>query len=173
MTLSRRKFLQGASTGLGFLAAASTLPSWLGRADAATLGGYAGYRATVCVFLLGGNDGNNVIVPLGTGPYAQYLAARPNLGLDSTALRVINPVGQPAGAYGLHPSLEKVQALFEQERAAVVCNVGPLVLPMRKADYTSETVARPDNHLPAADPRRQGHGVGRPHGGQARRRQPG
>ncbi|QSQ24401.1 DUF1501 domain-containing protein [Pyxidicoccus parkwayensis] len=151
MTLSRRKFLQGASTGLGVLAAASTLPSWLGRADAATLGGYAGYRATVCVFLLGGNDGNNVIVPLGAGPYAQYLAARPNLGLDSTALRVINPVGQPAGSYGLHPSLEKVQALFEQERAAVVCNVGPLVLPMRKADYTSETVARPDNLFSHSD----------------------
>jgi uncharacterized protein (DUF1501 family) len=82
MTISRRKFLQGASSTLGALAAAATLPKWLGSAEAATLSGYAGYRATVCVFLLGGNDGNNVIVPLTAGPYAQYLAARPNLGLD-------------------------------------------------------------------------------------------
>ncbi|WP_163998613.1 DUF1501 domain-containing protein [Pyxidicoccus caerfyrddinensis] len=151
MTISRRKFLQGASSTLGALAAAATLPKWLGSAEAATLSGYAGYRATVCVFLLGGNDGNNVIVPLTAGPHAQYLAARPNLGLDQASLRPINPVGQAAGSYGLHPALEKLQALFEQERAAVLCNVGPLVLPMRKTDYTSETVARPDNLFSHSD----------------------
>ncbi|MBZ4418860.1 DUF1501 domain-containing protein [Myxococcus sp. RHSTA-1-4] len=145
MTFSRRKFLQGATSSLGFLAAAATLPKWLGEAKAATLTGYAGYRATVCVFLLGGNDSNNVIVPLGSTPYAQYLAARPNVGIPQGSLLPINPVGLTAGSYGLHPALTRLQALFEQERAAVLCNVGPLVLPMLKSDYTTEAVARPDN----------------------------
>ncbi|NMO20086.1 DUF1501 domain-containing protein [Pyxidicoccus fallax] len=151
MTFSRRKFLQGASTSLGFLAAAATMPRWLGEANAATLTGYAGYRATVCVFLLGGNDGNNVIVPLTSTPFAQYRAARPNVGFDQASLLPINPVGLAAGSYGLHPSLTRLQALFEQERAAVVCNVGPQVLPMLKADYTSGTVARPDNLFSHSD----------------------
>jgi uncharacterized protein (DUF1501 family) len=151
MTFSRRKFLQGASSSLGFLAAAATLPKWLGEADAATLTGYAGYRATVCVFLLGGNDSNNVIVPLTSGPFAQYRAARPNVGFDQASLLPINPVGLAAGSYGLHPALTRLQALFEQERAAVLCNVGPLVFPMRKTDYTTGSVARPDNLFSHSD----------------------
>jgi uncharacterized protein (DUF1501 family) len=151
MTFSRRKFLQGASSSLGFFAAAATMPRWIGEADAATLTGYAGYRAAVCVFLLGGNDGNNVIVPLTSTPFAQYRAARPNVGFDQASLLPINPVGLARGSYGLHPSLTRLQALFEQQRAAVVCNVGPQVLPMLKADYTSGAVARPDNLFSHSD----------------------
>ncbi len=147
MSTSRRQFLEG----LGFLAAAASLPRWVGEASAATNSGYAGYRAAVCVFLLGGNDGNNVLVPTAATAYSQYRAARPNIGIDQAALRVINPVGLAAGSYGLHPSLAKLQALFEQERAALVCNVGPLVLPMRKADYTGNTVVRPDNLFSHSD----------------------
>jgi uncharacterized protein (DUF1501 family) len=141
MTTSRRQFLRG----LGFLAAAASLPRWVGQANAATLGGYAGHRSAVCVFLLGGNDANNVLVPRAAGPYSQYRAVRPNIGLDQAELRIINPTGLAAGAYGLHPALVKLQALFEQERAAFVCNVGPLVVPLRKADYTGGAAARPDN----------------------------
>lgn len=147
MTTSRRQFLHG----LGFLAAAASLPRWVGQADAATLGGYAGHRSAVCVFLLGGNDSNNVLVPKAAGPYSQYRAVRPNIGLDQAELRTINPTGLAAGSYGLHPALAKVQALFEQERAAFVCNVGPLVVPLRKADYTAGAVARPDNLFSHSD----------------------
>ncbi|HEX8537412.1 MAG TPA: DUF1501 domain-containing protein, partial [Cystobacter sp.] len=141
MNTSRRQFLR--ATGL--LTAAATLPRWLGEANAASATGYSGYRAAICVSLLGGNDSNNLLVPQQETPYAQYLAARPNIGLKQTDLLPINPLGLAAGAYGLHPSLTKLQALFEQGRAAVVCNVGPLVQPMRKSDYTSGTVVRPDN----------------------------
>ncbi|NMO18254.1 DUF1501 domain-containing protein [Pyxidicoccus fallax] len=151
MTFSRRSFLQGASSCLGFLAAAATMPRWLGEASAATLSGYAGYRAAVCVFLLGGNDGNNVLVPLTSTPFAQYRAARPIVGLEHASLLPINPVGLPARAYGLHPALTRLRALFEQGRAAVVCNVGPQVLPMLKADYTSGAVARPDSLFSHSD----------------------
>ncbi|ATB49423.1 DUF1501 domain-containing protein [Corallococcus macrosporus] len=146
MSFSRRQFLRGTSSGLGLLAASSALPRWLvGEAQAASLGGYAGYRAAVCVFLLGGNDANNVLVPLGSTPYSHYRAARPNIGIPQGDLLPISPEGLAANAYGLHPSLQKVRALFDQGRAALVCNVGPLVLPMKKAEYTSGATARPDN----------------------------
>ncbi|MFY0580078.1 DUF1501 domain-containing protein [Cystobacter fuscus] len=123
----------------------------MGEARAATTAGYAGHRAAVCVFLLGGNDSNNLIVPRLATPHAQYLAARPNIGIKLADLLPINPVGTATGSHGLHPSLTKLQALFEQEKAAVVCNVGPLVLPMKKTDYTSGTVVRPDNLFSHSD----------------------
>ncbi|QRN97050.1 DUF1501 domain-containing protein [Archangium violaceum] len=151
MSMSRRQFLRGASSTLGFLGAAATLPRWISQAHASTLTGYAGYRAAVCVFLLGGNDSNNVLVPLTAGPYEQYRQARPSIAHTLDELRVINPIGKAAGSFGLHPALTKLQALFEQEQAAFVCNVGPLVLPMRKTDYTSSAVARPDNLFSHSD----------------------
>ena len=151
MTISRRLFLRGTSSTLGLLAASSTFPRWFGTADAATLGGYAGYRAAVCVFLLGGNDGNNVLVPLASGPHGRYREVRPNIGFDTADLLPINPVGQTAASYGLHPALTRLRAHFEQDRAALLCNVGPMVEPMRKADYTSGAAARPDNLFSHSD----------------------
>jgi uncharacterized protein (DUF1501 family) len=141
MNTSRRHFLR--ATGL--LTAAATLPRWLGEANAASSAGYAGYRAAICVNLLGGNDTNNLLVPKLATPHAQYLAVRPNIGIKQADLLTINPVGAAAGSYGLHPSLPKLQALFESSRAALVCNVGTLVLPMKKSDYTSGAVERPEN----------------------------
>ncbi|AKF86218.1 hypothetical protein MFUL124B02_23385 [Myxococcus fulvus 124B02] len=151
MDFSRRRFLRNTSLGLGALTVSSTFPRWLGDAAAATLSGYAGYRATVCVFLLGGNDANNLLVPRSNIAHGQYLDARSTLGIPLGDLRTVNPVGMAAGAYGLHPALEKLQALFEAERAAFVCNVGPLTLPMRKQDYEQGTVARPDNLFSHSD----------------------
>ncbi|MFP2903771.1 DUF1501 domain-containing protein [Pyxidicoccus sp. 3LFB2] len=151
MSISRRLFLRGTSSTLGLLAASSTFPRLFGTAEAATLGGYAGYRAAVCVFLLGGNDGNNVIVPLTSGQHARYLDARQNVGFEISELLAVNPVGQAAASYGLHPSLTRLRTHFEQDRAALVCNVGPMVLPMTKEDYTQGRVARPDNLFSHAD----------------------
>ncbi|AKQ64791.1 hypothetical protein A176_001703 [Myxococcus hansupus] len=146
MSFSRRQFLRGTSSGLGLLAASSALPRWLvGEAQAATLNGYAGYRAIVSVFLLGGNDANNILVPLGATPYAHYRAARPNIGIPQADLLPISPTGLGTNSYGLHPALKKVQALFGQQRAALVCNVGSLVVPLRKPDYGSGATPLPDN----------------------------
>jgi uncharacterized protein (DUF1501 family) len=151
MSMSRRQFLRGASSSLGLLAASATRTRWFGEASAAALNGYTGYRAVVGVFLLGGNDGNNVLVPLAAEPNAQYLQARPTLGISQTDLRPISPVGLDASSYGLHPALSRLQAHFAQEQAALVCNAGPLVLPMLKSDYTSGAVARPDSLFSHSD----------------------
>lgn len=142
MTLGRRGFLRGASGALGFFGAAAAMNKVLSSdAFAATLAGYGGYRAIVNVFLLGGNDGNNVLVPLtesgGTGPYDRYLAARPNVGLKKTKseLLPISPVGLPADSYGVHFKMTNVKALFDAGKAAFICNAGPLVTPLTKTTY--------------------------------------
>lgn len=150
MGSSRRQFLR--ATGL--LAAASALPRGWGRAEAATLSGYAGHRSAVCVFLLGGNDSNNLLVPLEAAPYDKYIAARPNVGFTREELegKGITPAGSPVtDPYGLHPQLNRVRALFAQGQAAVVCNVGPLVKPLRKADYLAGALNRPDNLFSHSD----------------------
>jgi uncharacterized protein (DUF1501 family) len=153
MTLSRRGFLRGAFGALGMFGAAAAMNSVLGsEAFAATLGGYGGYRALVTVFLLGGNDGNNLLVPLSAAGYGQYIDARPDVGLlwdaadpGGSELLPLSPAGLGANSYGVHYQMPNLAALFGAGKAAFVCNAGPLVLPMKKGDYTGNTVQRPDS----------------------------
>lgn len=157
MTLSRRGFLRGASGALGFFGAAAAMNKVLGsEVFAATLNGYAGYRALVTVFLLGGNDGNNLLVPMEekadeTGQYDHYAKWRRTVALTKAELLAINPTGLAAGSYGVHGGMPKLKALFEAGKAAFVCNVGPLVVPMRLSDYLDSPEQRPDNLLSHSD----------------------
>ncbi|MFL6227651.1 MAG: DUF1501 domain-containing protein, partial [Pyrinomonadaceae bacterium] len=105
------------------------------------------YKALVCVFLSGGNDGNNTVVPVDATRFAQYNAARQAAGLALPApgqaggLLPVNPAS--GGQYGLHPSMVEMQALFSQGKAAVVCNAGPLVEPLTKATYQNGAGKKP------------------------------
>ena len=96
------------------------------------------YKALVCVFLAGGNDGNNLVVPTTTTEYNAYAAARSasGLGIARDTLLPITPlsIGNP---FGLHPSLIELQALWSDQKLSVVCNVGPLVQPLTRAQYQS------------------------------------
>jgi len=98
-----------------------------------------GYKALVCVFMFGGNDGNNTIIPLDSAGYGQYAAVRTagsGINLPQASLLPI----QPANActpFGLHPALADLQTLFEQRKLAVLANVGTLVQPLTKAQYAA------------------------------------
>ncbi len=137
---SRRDFLCTtgcAALGLGaFQAEAARLTRVLlspRRPDAPT-----DYRALVCIFLFGGNDGNNMVVPLDATGYGLYSTARAASGLaipQASLLSVTPPaIGLP---FGLHPNLSDLQTLFTQQRLAVVANVGPLVQPLTRPQYQS------------------------------------
>jgi len=93
-----------------------------------------GYKALVCIFLGGGNDANNMIVPL--AGYSAYSGVRASSGLAiaDTTLLPITPASLGVD-FGLHPSLAAVHPLFGSKRLAVVCNVGPLVQPLTKSQY--------------------------------------
>jgi uncharacterized protein (DUF1501 family) len=102
------------------------------------------YRALVCVFLNGGNDGNNTVVPLDAAGYQAYANARNAAGLaipQASLLSLTPPsIGTP---FGLHPSLVELQTLWAQQKLAVVCNVGPLIHPMTRDQYRNNSVPKP------------------------------
>lgn len=107
------------------------------------------YKALVCVFLLGGNDHANTVVPYDLAQYERYAAIRGGgpgqtaggiaLGRADLAATVLTPgTPLPAGQqYALHPSMGALAALFNSGRVAVQMNVGPLIVPLTKAQYNS------------------------------------
>ena len=99
------------------------------------------YKALVCVFLFGGNDANNMIIPLDAARYSAYQTMRPNIALAANTLL---PVAAGGGQvpYGLHPRLTNVQRLYNQQKAAMVFNLGTLVQPTTKANLNSATLPR-------------------------------
>src|SRR6202050_739543 len=112
------------------------------------------YKALVCVFLYGGNDANNMIVPLDTAGYANYATTRSYLALPQAQLL---PLAVSAGAplYGLHPALPGLQALWAAGDMAVVANVGTLVQPLTKAQYLSTATPKPQSLFSHIDQQHQ------------------
>lgn len=112
------------------------------------------YKALVCVFLYGGNDANNTIVPLDTAGYANYATTRSYLALPQAQLL---PLAVAAGAplYGLHPALPGLQALWAAGNMAIVANVGTLVQPLTKAQYLSTSTIKPESLFSHIDQQHQ------------------
>lgn len=92
------------------------------------------YKALVCVFLYGGADSNDMVVPY--DDYASYDAVRgrSGMGLGRNELELISPASGSA-RFGLHPQLEDLAPLFAAKKLAVVCNTGPLLAPLTRATY--------------------------------------
>ncbi|HJY26571.1 MAG TPA: hypothetical protein VJ306_00960, partial [Pyrinomonadaceae bacterium] len=88
------------------------------------------YKALVCVFMNGGNDGNNMLISL--DQYNEYSNVRSaaGLALAQVDLLPISPVS--GGSYALHPSMQGMQSLFNQGKLAILCNNGPLVEPLTR-----------------------------------------
>jgi uncharacterized protein (DUF1501 family) len=110
----------------------------------------SGYKALVCVFLFGGNDANNTVVPIDSR-YSAYSAMRGPVALPQAGLLAAGSSG-----YGLHPALANVQRLYNQNRSAVVFNVGTLVRPTFKmADGRLNTNQLPRNLYSHSDQTQQ------------------
>lgn len=100
--------------------------------------GGSDYKALVCVFLDGGNDGNNSVIPNYDEGYGQYSAARQSQGLAIARANLLGPVTPPSmggQVYGFHPAMSSLLPLWNQGKMAVVCNVGCLVQPLTRATY--------------------------------------
>jgi uncharacterized protein (DUF1501 family) len=122
--LTRRRWLQASSLAGGTLAAGT-----LGNLLLAPRSAYAAdYKALVCVFLYGGNDGLNTIVPTDNPRYTQYRNVRQALAIPQASLVALGGSG-----YGLHPSLAALAPAWGEGRLAPVFNVGPLAAPLTKA----------------------------------------
>jgi uncharacterized protein (DUF1501 family) len=95
------------------------------------------YKALVCVYLDGGNDGNNSVIPNYTAGYTQYAAARQAQGLaiSQASLLPISPPAMSGQTWGFHPALSAIHPLFAAGKLAVVANVGCLVQPLTRTTY--------------------------------------
>lgn len=152
MPSSRRKFVGQCCAAVGVTGMASTLASLRATVAAADIpsGGTppkagavaSDYKALVCIFLSGGNDASNVIIPNDSG-YSGYASARSVLALPQSVLLPLTPRNSDGRAWGLHPSLAEVHGLFNAGRLALLTNVGTLVEPTTKAQYNARTVKLP------------------------------
>ena len=143
-TLPRRAFLRQACC-----AAVGTTGLLSSLAQLRVLGALAGdslpsraaavpsdYKALVCIFLSGGNDGTNLVVPSDPSSYAAYARVRAELALPQAQLLPITTKKYSDGRdYALHPSVPGLQNLYGQGRLAVLANVGTLVEPTTLASY--------------------------------------
>jgi uncharacterized protein (DUF1501 family) len=144
--VTRRRFLwRSACASVGMTSLASTVFDLQRIAAAAPVAAVASdYKALVCIFLYGGNDANNLVIPFDAADYASYAATRQGLAIPSPALLPINLLsGGDGRQWALHPSLTGMQSLFAQQKMALVANVGPLVAPVTRSDYINHTAALP------------------------------
>jgi uncharacterized protein (DUF1501 family) len=139
MAQSRRDFLRTSACALGGVAMASSLDTFK-AVHALTPQAASDYRALVCVFLNGGNDGNNMFVDL--NQYASYATSRGvDLALPQASFLPVAPLS--GGSFGFHPNMPEMQTLFNAGRAAVLCNSGPLVEPLTKTTYQNGSGKKP------------------------------
>lgn len=144
--ISRRRFLgQASCAAVGSTALFNTLLNLrlAGTAAGQTIGSTTDYRALVCLFLAGGNDSFNMLVPRGNAEYAEYAAIRRDLALPQASLLAVNPLNNAGKQLGVHPNMPEVQNLFEAGKLAFVANVGTLVERITKAQYENGTVPVP------------------------------
>jgi uncharacterized protein (DUF1501 family) len=140
--ISRREFLKWQmATAIG----SSTFFPLLGNLSNAHAGPINGeYKALVCVFLYGGNDSFNMVVPQSTNAYSAYATARPSVAVDQSSLLPITPVNYSDGnSYGLHPVMPEVQQLFNEQKLSIIANVGMLTEPINKEQYEARIKTRP------------------------------
>lgn len=161
MKPDRRKFIR--DTLYATLGGASVF-SALGNlqvVQAATRGGYlfSDYKALVCVFLYGGNDGFNTVVPYTQSAYNGFYNAggvRPLLAMPRNTLHPLNdPLATSADGiqYALHPQMPELAALFNQASSpcAIMANVGTLVGPVTQTQYLTGNPALPPQLYSHAD----------------------
>src|SRR6266404_3391442 len=102
------------------------------------------YKALVCIFLAGGNDSNNLILPAVSAEYNEYAATRSRvLAIPQSAMLPISPRNSDGHSYGLHPACPELATLFGEGKLAVLFNVGTLVYPLTSSDYWSGTIPAP------------------------------
>ncbi|HMF98524.1 MAG TPA: DUF1501 domain-containing protein [Vicinamibacterales bacterium] len=138
MNVTRREFLlQSASACVGYALGAAAFAAGVQRFSLINaLAQGLDYKALVCVFMAGGNDGNNLIVPTSTSEYGQYAAVRTAAGLAIAQDALLPIVPASLGApFGFHPSLAELHGLWTDGVASIVCNVGPLVVPLTRQQY--------------------------------------
>lgn len=162
---NRRGFIRQAScAALGVGAVGNCLRDLHLINSALAQGPFTDYKALVCIFLAGGNDSNNLIIPTDAAEWASYATIRtPVLAIpnaiapfgqtqDPATAQALGPLNSDGHTYGMHPAAIELAQLFNNDnpsdpnylgKAAALFNIGNLVYPTTKAQYMANTVAKP------------------------------
>ncbi len=148
---TRRQFFgKSACAAMSTVPVMNTLLNLQVASRVAAQGAPTDHRTLVCVFLNGGMDSFNWLVPRDAGRHAVYSTTRGNLALAVDDLRALNQEGGDGQEYGIHPSCAGLQEMFNglggdtaKRRAAIVSNIGTLIQPVTKAQYLAESVPLP------------------------------
>lgn len=174
---ARREFLRQLACAACSGGAAAMFPQlrMMGSALAGTTS-LSGYRALVCVYLAGGNDAWNMLVPFDNSRYNVYAASRsgvydavsnpgglglakPTTQAQINAQKIVdgNDANAATNQYFLHPNLPELTPLFNSGKLAFVVNAGTLVKPITMSDYLAGSANYPDQLFSHADQTNQWH----------------
>ena len=160
MKNSRREFIRRTCCTAAALGAAASF-SRFGLVNALAQSA-TDFRALVCIFLFGGNDANNLLIPMDTAGYANYLKLRGAVasgGLalpQSSLLPIMSKTAQNGSqSFALHPNLTELQALFNSNKVAFLANVGTLSQPVTQAQYLVKSIPVPENLFSHSDQQQQ------------------
>lgn len=158
--LHRRAFLKRSAQMGAMGVAAPFAVNMSCISDAMAFTGTGEYQALVCLFLLGGNDHDDTLIPYDNTNYNLYSAirgggagqtaggiARGRADLAATALTPLTPQTLTNNIqYALHPAMTRMKSRWDQGRLATLLNVGPLIRPTTLAQYRSQD--KTSNPLP-------------------------
>src|SRR6266550_4262671 len=132
--ITRRDFLrQAACAAVGTAALTSAVRDLRFMNAAVAQTNINDYKALVCIFMAGGNDPNNLLVPTITSEYNNYAAIRGSvLALPQSSLLPITPLNSDGHSYGFHPACPELQTLFGDGKLVPLFNVGTLVNPLTR-----------------------------------------
>ncbi|MEP1445611.1 MAG: DUF1501 domain-containing protein [Paraglaciecola sp.] len=164
VNLPRRSFLQKSLASIAGITSASGVGLNFSLANAALANSttrFDDYKALVCVFLYGGNDSLNMLVPTDDYEYQIYQQVRQGLAYSQESLLPINPNSPQPYAVGMPAAMSAAHSLFQQSKLAVVTNTGPLMQPLTKAQAIQDRALLPpqlfshndqQNHWQSAKP---------------------
>ena len=155
MSISRRHLLKGIGATTLSAATLSSLGTALNGFQAASAAEVTGYKALVCVFLLGGCDTHDVLLPYDQTSYDKFSNIRTSMlsqyasqgasraRADLLQLSPTNSADFGGRQFALPPEMSGIHGLFEAGNAAIVANTGPLVVPVNRTQFNSKSVQLP------------------------------
>ncbi len=157
--ITRREFMRRAAcAAVGTVAMTSAIRDlrFMNAAVAQSNIGPGDYKALVCIFLQGGNDSNNMILPTSQPQYNYYQTTRtPVLAIPQSAILPLTSLNNDGNTYGLHPSCPELQALFGEGKLALLFNTGTLLYPITLSQYSANSIPRPPQLFSHADQQTQ------------------
>ena len=136
---SRRDFLKlSAMAAMGMATPFTAINRMKGMSSLLPSPPFTDYKALVCLFLHGGNDSYNMLMPKSGSAYTDYQNTRSNLALDSSEM-----LGIESDVFGVHPSMPNVRQMYQDSELAFICNSGTLIEPTTKQEYLDGTKPLP------------------------------